>query len=211
MRAVMWGRNIYLNVQRFIQFQMTCNFSVLIVVLVSYCTMTESCLNAVQLIYINLIMDVLGALALASTRPSTDVAKYAAGQEKLLTPFMYRQIFGTVIFQTVIMMVVMYAGHAIFDLKSSYDSSTQTIEDDDEGKAKMLHFTLIWNTFVFLQVFNMINCRDVSATKMHGFTGLTRNFLTWLIILIIVGVQWASCFTFLGRPIFEASMEVTYR
>jgi len=70
----------------------------------------------------------------------------------------------------------------------------------------MLHFTLIWNTFVFLQLFNMINCRDVSATKMHGFTGLTRNFLTWLIILIIVAVQWASCFTFLGRPIFEASM-----
>jgi len=75
----------------------------------------------------------------------------------------------------------------------------------------MLHFTLIWNTFVFLQLFNMINCRDVSATKMHGFTGLTRNFLTWLIILIIVAVQWTSCFTFLGRPIFEASMLVTYK
>jgi len=132
MRAVMWGRNIYLNVQRFIQFQMTCNFSVLIVVLVSYCTMTESCLNAVQLIYINLIMDVLGALALASTRPSTDVAKYAAGQEKLMTPFMYRQIFGTVIFQTVIMMVVMYAGSGIFGYEH-YPASAQTIQDDEDG------------------------------------------------------------------------------
>ena len=132
MRAVMWGRNIYLNVQRFIQFQMTCNFSVLIVVLVSYCTMTESCLNAVQLIYINLIMDVLGALALASTRPSTDVAKYAAGQEKLMTPFMYRQIFGTVIFQTVIMMVVMYGGSGIFDYVT-YSASAQTIQDDEDG------------------------------------------------------------------------------
>lgn len=98
MRAVMWGRNIYLNVQRFLQFQMTCNFSVLIVVIVSYCTMTESCLNAVQLIYINLIMDILGALALASTRPQTDIAKYAAGQEKLMTPFMYRQILGVTAF-----------------------------------------------------------------------------------------------------------------
>lgn len=155
-------------------------------------------------------MDVLGALALASTRPSTDVAKYAAGQEKLLTPFMYRQIFGTVVFQTAIMMVVMYAGTTIFDYLP-YPSSTQTIQDDEFGKAKMLHFTLIWNTFVFLQVFNLINCRDVSATKMHGFTGLTRNFLTWLIILIIVGVQWTSCFTFLGRPIFEASTQVSYR
>jgi len=101
-------------------------------VLVSYCTMTESCLNAVQLIYINLIMDVLGALALASTRPSTDVAKYAAGQEKLMTPFMYRQIFGTVIFQTVIMMVVMYAGSGIFGYEH-YPASAQTIQDDEDG------------------------------------------------------------------------------
>ena len=90
MRAVMWGRNIYLNVQRFLQFQVTCNFSVLIVIIVSYCTMTESVLNAVQLIYINLIMDIFGALALASTRPQTDIAKYQAGMGKMMTPFMYR-------------------------------------------------------------------------------------------------------------------------
>jgi len=75
----------------------------------------------------------------------------------------------------------------------------------------MLHFTLIWNTFVFLQVFNLINCRDVSATKMHGFSGLFRNVLTWIIILTIVAVQVVSCFTFLGRPIFEASMDVGTR
>lgn len=79
MRAVMWGRNLFMNVQRFLQFQITCNLSVLIVVLVSYITMTESVLNPVQLIYINLIMDILGALALASTRPTTDIAQYTAG------------------------------------------------------------------------------------------------------------------------------------
>jgi len=209
MRAVMWGRNVYLNVQRFLQFQMTCNFSVLIVVIVSYCTMTESCLNAVQLIYINLIMDILGALALASTRPQTDIAKYAAGQEKLMTPFMYRQIFGVTAFQILIMMVIMFGGKSIFNL--SYSNSTMTIDDDVYGKSKKLHFTLIWNTFVFLQVFNLINCRDVSATKTHGFSGLLRNTLTWIIILIIAAVQIVSCFTFIGVPIFEASTDVGTR
>jgi magnesium-transporting ATPase (P-type) len=171
--------------------------------------MTESCLNAVQLIYINLIMDILGALALASTRPQTDIAKYAAGQEKLMTPFMYRQIFGVTLFQTLIMMVIMFGGKSIFNL--SYSASTQTIDASTAGTHKMQHFTLIWNTFVFLQVFNLINCRDVSATKMHGFAGLLRNFLTWFIILIIAGVQVVSCFTFLGRPIFEASNDITAR
>lgn len=75
MRAVMWGRNVYMNVQRFLQFQMTANFSVIVVVIVSYITMTQSALNPVQLIYINLIMDIFGALALAATRPQTDLAK----------------------------------------------------------------------------------------------------------------------------------------
>jgi len=50
----------------------------------------------------------------------------------------------------------------------------------------MKHFTLIFNTFVFLQVFNLINCRDVGKTKMHGFRALHRNHLTYMIILLIV-------------------------
>ena len=90
MRAVMWGRNIYMNVQRFLQFQITANLSVLIVVIVSYITMTESCLNPVQLIYINLIMDIFGALALAATRPETDLAQFQAGQGNIMSPYMYR-------------------------------------------------------------------------------------------------------------------------
>lgn len=198
MRAVMWGRNIYMNVQRFLQFQITCTLAVLIVVMVSYITMTESVLNPVQLIWINLIMDVLGALALASTRPNTDIASYQAGQGNIMTPQMYRQIFGMMVFMTTIMMIVMYMGKNIFDL--DYKTSDQTTENKD----KQAHFTLIWNTFIFMQVFNLINCRDVGANKMHGFTGLIRNRLTWFVLLIIIGVQAASCLTFLGVPIFEA-------
>ena len=55
-----------------------------------------------------------------------------------------------------------------------------------------------------MQVFNLINCRDVGPTKMHGFSGLFRNKLTWMILLIIIGVQIAACLTFLGVPVFES-------
>ena len=51
----------------------------------------------------------------------------------------------------------------------------------------------------------MINCRDVSASKMHGFTALHRNFMTYIVILIIIGVQLLACFTWIGRPIFETA------
>jgi len=200
MRAVMWGRNIYMNVQRFLQFQITCCLTVLIVVIVSFITMTESVLNPVQLIWINLIMDILGALALASTRPTTDIAKYQAGQGNIMTPQMYRQIFGMMVFMTTIMMIVMYMGKNIFNL--NYLTSDQTTENRD----KQEHFTLIFNTFVFMQVFNLINCRDVGAVKMHGFSGLLRNQLTWIVLLVIIGVQIAACFTWLGVPVFESAL-----
>ena len=203
-QAVKWGRNIYMNVRRFLQFQITCNLCLVVVMIVSYCTMTEGALNATQLIYINLIMDIFGALALASTRPGTTTERYN-NSSQVMTSAMYRQIFGTSLFMIAIMMVIMFAGKSIFNL--NYFASTQTIDLDifGLGKAKMEHFTLIWNTFVFLQVFNLINCRDVSSSGRNGFSGLHRNFLTVFIILLIVGVQFLSCFTFLGRIFFEAS------
>jgi magnesium-transporting ATPase (P-type) len=64
--------------------------TVLVTVIVSYCTTTDSAMNAVMLIWVNLIMDILGALALASTRPTTDIAHYTCGQGNIMTPFMYR-------------------------------------------------------------------------------------------------------------------------
>lgn len=204
LQAVKWGRNIYMNVRRFLQFQITCNLCLIVVMIVSYCTMTEGALNATQLIYINLIMDIFGALALASTRPSQKTERHD-NSSQVLTSAMYRQIFGISLFMIAIMMVIMYAGKSIFEL--NYFAATQTIDKDifGFGKAKMEHFTLIWNTFVFLQVFNLINCRDVTSSGRNGFSGLHRNLMTIFIILLIIGVQFLSCFTFLGRIFFEAA------
>lgn len=112
---------------------------------------------------------------------------------------MYRQILGCMLGMIAIMMVVMYGSDAIFKL--DYSNSDPALEG-----SKRLHFTLVWNTFIFLNVFNLINCRDVSPTKMHGFGGLIRNKLTLFIILIIIAVQITACFTFLGFPIFKASL-----
>lgn len=182
MSAVMWGRNVYLNVQRFLQFQLSCNFAVIIVVFMSQISMTQSCLNATQLIWINLIMDILGALALAATRPNTEIATYRAGEGNIMTGVMYRQVFGLGLFQLLIMCIVMWPGKNFFEVQ--YLASDMPSESD----AKRQHFTLIFNTFIWLQIFNMINCRDVSPRKMHGFSGILSNYMTWIIILIIAGV-----------------------
>ena len=99
---------------------------------------------------------------------------------------MYRQIFGISLYMIAMMMIVMYCGKSIFGYE--YTNATQAIEDTIPGHAKMKHFTLIFNTFIFLQFFNLINCRDVSANKVHGFAALYSNFMTWLVLLIIIAV-----------------------
>ena len=68
-KSIVWGRNLYSNIQRFLQFQITCNFSLLVTILIGYVYLTESPLNAVQLLWINIIMEVLATLALATVPP----------------------------------------------------------------------------------------------------------------------------------------------
>lgn len=73
MMAVMWGRNIYQNVRRFIQFQVTVNLSTLLFVLLGCATKGQSPLSVVQLLWVNLIMDTFAAIALGSERPHPSI------------------------------------------------------------------------------------------------------------------------------------------
>ena len=86
-----------------------------------------------------------------------------------MTAYMYRQIFGVTIYMIVIMMVIMYCGKSIFEL--DYELSTQIIDDDDPlAKQKMKHFTLIWNTFIFLPKKSALTRgKDLSQFKTSDF------------------------------------------
>jgi len=75
MMAVMWGRNIYQNVRKFIQFQVTVNITSLLIVLIGSATKGESPLSVVQLLWVNLIMDTLAAIALGSERPHPSIIR----------------------------------------------------------------------------------------------------------------------------------------
>ncbi len=208
MRAFMWGRNIWLNVQRFLTFQMTCNFACILTIIIGYCFLTESPLNAVQLIWINLIMDILGAIALSSVRPNTEDSLTPIVADRVLHPYNYKQIYGNAIWMVVIMMIVIFGRNAIFDL--SYDNQVQTTctatpECEQQAAYKTEHLTLVWNTFVFLQVWNMLNAKQVSPRKLNPFANLLfDNWLVVAILLLIVAVQWASCYYWIG-VVFEAA------
>ncbi|GJP56165.1 hypothetical protein CLOM_g15215 [Closterium sp. NIES-68] len=172
-----WGRSVYTNIQKFVQFQLTVNIVALVTNFVSACITGSAPLTAVQLLWVNLIMDTLGALALA-TEPPTDalMLKPPVGRR---TPFissiMWRNIFGQSLFQLALMAALQVYGDKLFGFSAV-------------GEEGMLHLnTIIFNTFVFCQVFNEINSR--SMEELDVFTGILTNSVFVGIMLVTVFFQ----------------------
>lgn len=112
MIAVMWGRNIILNIKKFIQFQLTVNISTILVVLLASAVRGNSPLTIVQLLWINLIMDTLAALTLATERPHPSVVKDIGGKknykkDQIMTKSLWFKVYATS-FYIFIVITVLY-------------------------------------------------------------------------------------------------------
>ncbi|CAN1780226.1 Calcium-transporting ATPase 9, plasma membrane-type [Linum perenne] len=151
-KVVRWGRSVYANIQKFIQFQLTVNVAALIINVVAAISSGDVPLNAVQLLWVNLIMDTLGALALA-TEPPTD-------------HLMHRTPVGRrfAMYQVVVLLVLNFSGISILGL-----------EHDSKPHAIIVKNTMIFNTFVLCQIFNELNARK--PDEMNVFRGVTKNKL----------------------------------
>jgi magnesium-transporting ATPase (P-type) len=205
LRAVMWGRNIYANVSRFLQFQVTANLSVVATVLLGVCLFGNSPLSAVQLLWINLIMDTFAALALATEPPLPSVikgAKDGGGPAKAGAPVLaaavWRQVLGVAAWDFLVMLVLMLFGRMIAGLHEYdrytplvYPTAPKVTHTSEEYKnyltllhqceSKRRHLTYIFNTFVFLQLFNFINCRKVGPRDFNVFEAPLHN--AWFLVV----------------------------
>jgi Ca2+-transporting ATPase len=189
-RSVLWGRNVYDNIRKFIQFQLTVNVVALIVAFVGAVTQRGTPLKAVQLLWVNLIMDTFAALALGTEKP-TEILLHRRpyGRESpLIAPIMWRNIFGQAMYQIIVLFIVLYTGAHIFEIADGKDFHGAT-----------QHYTMIFNIFVYCQIFNEINARSVSHEQLNVFSGIFAN---WIFSAVIVGtfivqiilVQWCGPF-----------------
>ncbi|XP_075503306.1 putative calcium-transporting ATPase 11, plasma membrane-type [Primulina tabacum] len=170
-----WGRSVYINIQKFVQFQLTVNIVALMINFVSACISGSAPLTAVQLLWVNLIMDTLGALALATEPPNDELMKRppVLRTENFITVNMWRNIIGHSIYQLAVLLVLNFLGKQILGLQGS--DATAVLN------------TFIFNTFVFCQVFNEINSRDIE--KINIFSGLFGNWIFLGIIACTVAFQ----------------------
>lgn len=108
--ALKYGRNVYDNVRKFLQFQLQVNFVVLFIVFFGSLILRDSPLNAVQMLWVNLIMDTLGALALATEVPDDDILTRQPTEkgEKIMTGVMWRNVFGHAIYQISVLLLLVF-------------------------------------------------------------------------------------------------------
>ncbi|KAG8044404.1 hypothetical protein GUJ93_ZPchr0054g2853 [Zizania palustris] len=160
---VRWGRAVYLNIQKFVQFQLTVNVVALIVNFVSACIIGSAPLTAVQLLWVNMIMDTLGALALATEPPNDEMMKRPPVRrgDRFITRIMWRNILGQGLYQLLVLGTLMFDGKRLLNIGGP--DPDRTIN------------TLIFNSFVFCQVFNEINSREME--KINVFQGIFKNWI----------------------------------
>jgi magnesium-transporting ATPase (P-type) len=197
-KACMWGRNVYDSIAKFLQFQLTVNISAVSISVLGAVTLREAPLTVVQMLWVNLIMDSLGALALASEPPTEDLLKRAPyGRQKGLISFeMWCNMIGQATYQMLILMILLFGAAGprcptdadpcpplerggFLNLESGIGS-----HHDGHGKPTE-HYTVVFNTFVFMQLFNWINCRKLYH-EWNIFGGLENNLLFVVI--------WVACF-----------------
>ncbi|KAJ5760897.1 hypothetical protein N7520_008053 [Penicillium odoratum] len=205
--AIAWGRAVNDAVAKFLQFQITVNITAVILTFVSsvYSSSNQSVLNAVQLLWVNLIMDTFAALALATDGPTENILdrKPVPKRASLFTLTMWKMILGQSVYKLAVTFMLYFAGDQILN--------AHLVSDDPALRAKQLS-TVVFNTFVWMQIFNELNNRRLD-NHFNIFEGMFRNYwflgintliVTGQVMIVFVGGQafgvtrlngtlWAVC------------------
>ena len=171
--AVMWGRSLYKNIQRFLFFQLVVNVTALLLVLGGSVIGTELPLTVTQILWVNLIMDTFAALALASLPPSREVMKDKPRKQTdfIITPGMAKGI--------------IFLGVAFFALLFAFLIHC----NQSEGDLHVHELSLFFTTFVMLQFWNLFNAKSFGSNHSAFHRFFHDNGLL-LVLLIILGGQW---------------------
>ncbi|XP_027333647.1 calcium-transporting ATPase 10, plasma membrane-type-like isoform X1 [Abrus precatorius] len=196
-KVVRWGRSVYANIQKFIQFQLTVNIAALVInVVAAFCT-GDIPLNTVQLLWVNLIMDTLGALALATEPPTDHLMDLPpmGRREPLVTNIMWRNLLIQAMYQVSVLLILNFRGQNLLGLR-----------DETNRPAIKVKNTLIFNAFVLCQVFNEFNARK--PDEFNIFKGVTRNWLFMGIVGVTVVLQ-IVIIEFLGK--FTKTVKLSWK
>ncbi|KAM3910150.1 plasma membrane calcium-transporting ATPase 2 [Leptodactylus fuscus] len=199
-KAVMWGRNVYDSISKFLQFQLTVNVVAVIVAFTGACITQDSPLKAVQMLWVNLIMDTFASLALATEPPTESLLlRKPYGRNKpLISRTMMKNILGHGVYQLTLIFTLLFVGEEIFNIDSGRNAPLHSPPSE--------HYTIIFNTFVMMQLFNEINARKIHGER-NVFDGIFRNPIFCTIVLGTFAIQIVIV-QFGGKPFSCAPLKL---
>lgn len=174
-KAVLWGRSVFDNIRKFLQFQLTVNVVALTITFLSAVAGYKPPLNAIMMLWVNLIMDTMGALALGTEPPGDDLLNRRSYKRdaSLISLPMWRNILIQASYQLGLLIFLLNKGPEIFGCE---DGSTH-------------HFTIIFTAFVFCQVFNEFNAREIGDV-FDPFKNLNKSPMFLLVVVFTVIAQY---------------------
>lgn len=175
-KAVMWGRSLYKNIQRFLYFQLVVNVAALLLVLAGSAIGTELPLTVTQILWINLIMDTFAAMALASLPPSAEVMK---SKPRRQTDFILTH---RIQWAIIVVGLLMFAPMLAFLVWCEREMGANAGMDVHE-------LTLFFTTFVMLQWWNLLNAKALGSDHSAFHQLLSDRTLLLVMLLVLVG-QW---------------------
>ena len=219
-KACEWGRNVYENISKFLQFQLTVNIVAISLAVLGAIRSSESPLKPVQMLWVNLIMDSLASLALATEAPSSSLLNrgpYGRNQS-IVSREMIWNMAGNAAFQYTVLLILLFRGPSLFDIPDGSDLP--------HSAPPSVHYTIIFNAFVFMQLANQINMRKLHH-EINPFVGLFGNRFFLVIALIelaaqiliifyggayfkvtrLTGIQWLVC-VLLGLAQFPVQIAI---
>ena len=200
--AAKWGRNIYASIQKFLQFQLTVNIAAVVTALTGAFSYQTSPLAAIQLLWVNLLMDSLASLALASEPPVEALLEKPPvnRSDSMITPRMWANMLGHATYQLIWVMTLLFIGPDMFGVDPGHE-----VEKRDENST---HYTIIFNAFVWMQLFNEVNCRNLKeegekyrAKSLQSSTVLSCSHHLFPVVIVFAGI--------FRNPIFCTILVVT--
>jgi len=196
-KAILWGRNVFACIRKFLQFQFAVNVAAVTVTFVGSVARGKEPLTAVQILWVNIVMDSLGALALATDKPRQELLldRPHRKTDHLVTRKMLTYILLQASYQIFVFLLLLFVGHQWFGgFPVLYADGTT----NDKGTELRLH-SIVFNAFVLLQIPNAFHARQLDF-EWNLFRGLNENFLFPAIMCLIptiqfVVVQYGSSFS----------------
>ena len=201
--ACKWGRNIYDSIRKFIQFQLTVNIVALFIAFLGAVVLSQSPLNTIEMLWVNLIMDTFASLALATDPPNENLLKKPpySRNEYIVNGSMWRNIFGHSLYQIFVLCLILFGFPGFFGIVQIPNSGSYSQDD-------YILFTIVFHTFVLMQIFNEINCR-VLGNQINIFKGIHKNWLFPFIIILSLIVQYLIV-QFGGRFVQTSPLTLKY-